>query len=300
VADVTLKFRSNLNTSSLPHLLDLLHQCRAITPGTTVNIDLSNVHYLFPLSACLHWKMIEEIVVRGCDYHIVEAPHSDSAYRQIRRLILDDPKFVGYGKGKIPTIGIREISDASSNTIGEIVELIERAMGGISTGIRRAVSFPLTELLLNVIQHSETTKGNYVCANALPSKRLIRLCVLDSGIGYLNSLRQNPLYSYLDDDLNAIEKSLEYGVSRFPDQTRGVFLDNLVKLIRHNGGQLDIISGYGHLQIVGTIAPKRVRLRLPYQGTIVSLKLRTTKGYTPLLEEWEEGVESWILPKPLG
>lgn len=294
--DLLLRFHSNLNTGSLDHLIHLLAQSMQVVPGQVVRLDFSAVRYIYPISACFLERIDYEVLRRGGEIRVAKLTKTSSALNQFFRMLSAEDDATAPTDRRIPTLSVRDILDASSESVGAIMDFFYEYIKEFTTGLQRAVSFPVTELLLNVIQHSECSSGNWICANVLPHKKLIRICVMDRGIGIKASLGKNPLYRELGSDIEAIRKCLEYGVTRYPDQTRGIFFDNLVKLIRHNGGSLDIISGSGRLRIEGDRPARAFELRVPYPGTIVSLKLIARRSYSPLLEQWESGVEEWVLP----
>lgn len=68
----------------------------------------------------------------------------------------------------------------------------------------------------------------------------------DGGTGIPNSLRQNPLYSAITSDKDAILRATDMDVTG-TDQQRGAGLHHVMERVRAYKGELLIISGYGFL-----------------------------------------------------
>ncbi len=107
----------------------------------------------------------------------------------------------------------------------------------------------ISEICQNIIEHSET-KGfvgiqKYYFQNL--NKNVVKIAVMDIGIGFRNSLSER--FS-LKDDLEAIEKGLLHGASRFADKGRGHGLSAVRKFIKQWNGKLSIRSGTAKLSII--------------------------------------------------
>ncbi len=107
----------------------------------------------------------------------------------------------------------------------------------------------LSEVCQNIIEHSET-KGfvgiqKYHFQNL--NKNVVKIAVMDTGIGFRKSLSER--FS-LKDDLEAIEKGLFHGASRFADKGRGHGLSAVRKFVRQWDGKLSIRSGTARLSII--------------------------------------------------
>ncbi len=77
--------------------------------------------------------------------------------------------------------------------------------------IREALAFALAEMFRNVVEHSEATQMGY-CAQYWPSKGLVEVGILDSGIGIRRDLAKNPHWS-LQNDSHALHIALLPGIS---------------------------------------------------------------------------------------
>jgi anti-sigma regulatory factor (Ser/Thr protein kinase) len=107
----------------------------------------------------------------------------------------------------------------------------------------------LSEVCQNIIEHSES-KG-FVGIQKYHfqkiKKNVVKIAVMDTGIGFMNSLSDRFL---LRNDLHAIEKALLHGASRFADQGRGHGLAAVRKFVTQCNGKLSIRSGTAKLSII--------------------------------------------------
>ncbi len=107
----------------------------------------------------------------------------------------------------------------------------------------------LSEVCQNIIEHSEY-KGfvgiqKYHFQNL--NKNVVKIAVMDIGIGFRKSLSER--FS-LKKDLEAIEKGLLHGASRFADKGRGHGLSSVRRFASQWKGKLSIRSGTAKLSII--------------------------------------------------
>lgn len=107
----------------------------------------------------------------------------------------------------------------------------------------------LSEVCQNIIEHSET-KGfvgiqKYHFQNL--DKNVVKIAVMDIGIGFRMSLSER--FS-LKSDLEAIEKALLHGASRYTEKGRGHGLAAVRRFVNQWNGKLSIRSGTGKLSII--------------------------------------------------
>ncbi|OHE56320.1 MAG: hypothetical protein A2Z47_00070 [Thermodesulfovibrio sp. RBG_19FT_COMBO_42_12] len=107
----------------------------------------------------------------------------------------------------------------------------------------------LSEVCQNIIEHSEY-KGfvgiqKYHFQNL--NKNVVKIAVMDIGIGFRKSLSER--FS-LRNDLDAIEKGLLHGASRFADKGRGHGLSAVRRFVKQWNGRLSIRSGTARLSII--------------------------------------------------
>jgi len=107
----------------------------------------------------------------------------------------------------------------------------------------------LSEVCQNIIEHSEY-KG-FVGIQKYRfqgiDKNVVKIAVMDIGIGFRKSLSER--FS-LKNDLDAIEKGLLHGTSRFTEKGRGHGLSAVRRFVKQWNGKLSIRSGTAKLSII--------------------------------------------------
>lgn len=116
----------------------------------------------------------------------------------------------------------------------------------------------LSEVCQNIIEHSEY-KGfvgiqKYHFQNL--NKNIVKIAVMDIGIGFRKSLSER--FS-LKNDLDAIEKGLFHGTSRFADKGRGHGLSAVRRFVKQWNGKLSIRSGTAKLSIIPEWARRKAK-----------------------------------------
>ncbi|MDO8142253.1 MAG: ATP-binding protein [Candidatus Brocadiales bacterium] len=107
----------------------------------------------------------------------------------------------------------------------------------------------LSEVCQNIIEHSETKgfvgiqKYHFQSMN----KNIVKIAVMDIGIGFRMSLSER--FS-LKDDLEAIEKALLHGASRYAEKGRGHGLAAVRRFVNQWNGKLSIRSGTAKFSII--------------------------------------------------
>ncbi len=108
----------------------------------------------------------------------------------------------------------------------------------------------LSEVCQNIIEHSENTGfvgiQKYFYHKRL-NKNVVKIGVMDLGIGFRRSLEER---IPLKDDLDAIEKALLHGLSRYADIGRGHGLRAVRRFVKERNGRLSIRSGTARISIV--------------------------------------------------
>ncbi len=143
-----------------------------------------------------------------------------------------------------------------SNDIHSIVGTVrDRAQAILSNHLHydeRAINnfiVALSEVCQNIIEHSENRgfvgiqKYRFTSMN----KNVVRIAVMDVGIGFRKSLS---VRFKLRGDLDAIEKALLHGASRYEDEGRGHGLASVRRFVDQWHGKLSIRSGTARLSII--------------------------------------------------
>ncbi|KKL80616.1 hypothetical protein LCGC14_2002970, partial [marine sediment metagenome] len=107
----------------------------------------------------------------------------------------------------------------------------------------------LSEVCQNIIEHSENTGfvgiQKYHFQNM--DKNVVKIAVMDLGIGFKNSLKTR---FDIRDDIDAIGRALLHGASRYSDTGRGHGLASVRRFIKQWNGKISIRSGTASLSII--------------------------------------------------
>lgn len=107
----------------------------------------------------------------------------------------------------------------------------------------------LSEICQNIIEHSgyKGLVGIQKYHFQKLNKNVVKIAVMDIGRGFRESLSER---FQLKNDLNAIEKGLLHGASRFADKGRGHGLSAVRRFVKQWNGKLSIRSGTAKLSII--------------------------------------------------
>jgi hypothetical protein len=148
----------------------------------------------------------------------------------------------------------------------------------LSHGVRDSLHLSLNELMTNTFDHSQTPMGCFVCAQAYKGRGTVNICLTDFGIGIFKSLALSSKYSNLKNSIEAIELSIQEGVSSRKERLAGLGLTHIHRFLKVNEGQIDIISGDGwvHWNYKKEAVKQLIRkkLKTEFDGTIVNIIAR--------------------------
>ncbi|MHB0775444.1 hypothetical protein [Halomonas sp. WWR20] len=139
------------------------------------------------------------------------------------------------------------------------------------TSVYDCVEYSVSELINNVIQHSDGT--GYIAAQYYNKHDVVVVSVVDSGIGIKQSFYTSgsPLTNRIHDDKSALEAALEPNTSSKTHaaaswggtENAGVGLTLLSDIARQSGGYFHVCSGNAYADVRGV----RNLLRGQYSGT---------------------------------
>jgi anti-sigma regulatory factor (Ser/Thr protein kinase) len=127
----------------------------------------------------------------------------------------------------------------------------------------------------NVLDHAKSPVGALVAAQRYVKRGELELAVVDLGLGIPTTLTAIPDYSHLS-DLDAVQRSLDIGVTATGEDGRGQGLTELVDAIRRTGSSTLVIqSGRAHVTVGSAEAANQlVTPSRPVPGTWISLTLK--------------------------
>ncbi len=107
----------------------------------------------------------------------------------------------------------------------------------------------LSEVCQNILEHSEKTGFVGIKKYHFPkiNKNVVKIAVMDIGIGFKKSLEAR---LRIENDLEAIEKALLHGASRYTDKGRGHGLASVRRFINQWNGKISIRSGTAKFSII--------------------------------------------------
>ena len=132
----------------------------------------------------------------------------------------------------------------------------------------------LSEVYQNIIEHSETTGYVGIQKYHYPKlkKNMVKIAVMDVGIGFRKSLSSR---FKLRGDLEAIDKALLHGASRYEDEGRGHGLAAVRRFVDQWQGKLSVRSGTARLSILPAWARGREEERglIHFPGSQINIML---------------------------
>jgi anti-sigma regulatory factor (Ser/Thr protein kinase) len=136
---------------------------------------------------------------------------------------------------------VGKVKDRAHSILTKHLHYDERAISGFIVA--------LSEICQNILEHSENTgfvgiqKYHFQKLN----KNIAKIAVMDIGIGFRKSLSER---LKLKDDLDAIEKALLHGASRYTDKGRGHGLASVRRFVTQWNGKISIRSGTAKFSII--------------------------------------------------
>lgn len=242
-------------------------------------IDLSDAAFIDPYGM-LGLLEIGELCMLEDVKKTVILPRSDEVCRYLDRMdfftharryfSLEDSSRVSPGKylRSADSDVLLEITPVEkSNDIHFIVGKVrDRAQAILAAHLRydeRTINgfiVALSEVCQNIVEHSENKgfvgiqKYRFQSLN----KNIVKIAVMDVGIGFRKSLSSR---FKLRSDLEAIDKALLHGASRYEDEGRGHGLAAVRRFVTQWNGKLSIRSGTARLSIIPQWARGREQVR---------------------------------------
>lgn len=240
--------------------------------ATRVIFDCSKVHFFRPFGLNLLAALISKFLHRGAETGII-FPEDVNVCRY-----LEDQGFnkafqlTGDRLHPVPrstSVSLRRMDQLEPTYFDEVLYWILGNSNLPEQSVKDIIRINLTEIINNVLDHSESEIGCYISAQAYPKEDHLEFSVLDLGIGFLGSLR--PVYPELSNNAEAITLAVQEGVSSKTSQRRrGVGLSVIREFLLPRG-RLKIISREGQWrQEKGGLIRKQT-LGFSFPGTCVTL-----------------------------
>ena len=242
-------------------------------------IDLSDVSFIDPYGMVGLLEIGELCMLEDVKKTVI-LPRSSDVLRYLdrmdfflfaRRVFTLDPPQPQTGMRENGSDVLLEITAIErANDIHFIVGRVrERAQAILATHLHydeRAVNgfiVALSEVCQNIIEHSENKGFVGIQKYHYPSlgKNIVKIAVMDVGIGFRRSLSSR---LKLRGDLDAIDRALLHGASRYEDEGRGHGLAAVRRFVEQWQGKLSIRSGTARRSLI----PKWARGREQERGLV--------------------------------
>lgn len=249
-------------------------------------IDASNVYWVSPFTACWLAALVDQLRSQEKSLVIVE-PSRENALHQWHNLGIS--QYLDLSKdwkpsSRFPAFPVAKIKEPSYPLAGRVKDILASRLKS-AENFHKALHFAVREMVENAFEHGRTDHC-YMCAYSVPTKNVVRLCIMDTGIGIPNSMRLSSQYNNLSSDVEAVELASRYGVSS-KSTDRGIGLYILRDVVEKNEGTLSILSGKALVEISSQVECHELSTDFP--GTIIKLFLKTKKNFYYIDRgSWEE------------
>lgn len=183
---------------------------------------------------------------------------------------------------------------ADPGGIAKALKQVVATKTGLDKSAAEILDLAFCEIIDNVVQHSKAESPGLACAQYFPIGGYVEACVADCGVGIVESMRGNPLYSGMNKNeimLAAFDNNTGewYQRSRMGtnEVSGGIGLSYAARLIEATGGHLWAISmdAAVHISSEGRNAIEG----LWYPGTLIVLRLPNVSKVILESEIWDDG-----------
>ncbi len=249
--------------------LECLYKCFREANGEKVHFDLSGVKWKSPLllsaiAAYIHstGSTYESGVDSYLDYvRFPKGVSSIRAFEEARQR----------SKTYIPISVLKKENGSGRERLESLfIDMVKSILAAQHPGVHDAISYPITEIVTNVLEHSGAEKG-LIFAQYYQTKKYLDICIVDTGRGLSASYKEEKGLEFSDEE--AIEEAMN-GHSTKKDKERGYGLRTSKNIVcKALGGEFVFVSGSAVL----VSDSKRERLApLPgfnWQGVIVAYRI---------------------------
>lgn len=255
--------------------------------------DLSKLRFITPSGLCYLIASFQTLIdFMGSENCEITMPTNNSTNNYLTRMNF------------LETLGVEDNNNINVNDCSDsLVELQKIVMGSKSDwkitenltnvlesqlpvnnqGILNAVGYAIGEIVDNTLRHSQSPIGGYVCAQTYPNLNKLEICIIDCGIGIIESLKaENDIHkeklSKFKSDAEFIQFAIEKGVTSKTKQKcgddghsgEGLFFTS--EFIKENNGRMKVISENGMLLIDNQNGVQLSETEYHWKGTIVMLE----------------------------
>ena len=205
--------------------------------------------------------------------------------------------YTGVSGGPGNSIPYREDQTQPGDVKDDIIdylayEWLGRGWVHVSPKLKNAVVGRVWEIYANAFSHAKSNLGIFSCGQLFWRMSLLKLTVVDFGVGIPATVRQffkdHPLAKQLS-AAACIRWAFEPGNSTKAEGTgRGIGLDMLKEFVYVNHGKLEIYSENGYALITNQKEQYSNRASF-FEGTVVNITLRCDERYYRFVNEGPSG-----------
>ncbi|MFW6029746.1 MAG: ATP-binding protein [Halanaerobiales bacterium] len=209
------------NLSNLFELLESFNISKVMTDS--IDINLSNLSFIHPLyslslSALINQKRNEGFTVNISNYDSIQC----SSYLRVinfpEGIELNQSQLQYYSdRNYLPIVKFPNEETSLNKVLTSVLNLIRNNFS-LSRELFNGLYYLISELTDNINQHSIAANG-WITAQYYPNKHFIDVCIIDNGIGILNSYK-NQGYN-IPSHISALENALQ-GLSAKNSHERGM------------------------------------------------------------------------------
>lgn len=184
--------------------------------------------------------------------------------------------------------------DSDINSVAEALASVVLSHVELHTSVKDYINYSFGEMLDNIVQHSAAQSPGLVAAQYYKYKGYLEICIADTGIGIVASMRENPGYESMTDE-ELLRKAFErdtgqwYGRSKFGTGkvSRGMGLYVTANVARAVGGDIWCVSRNQALHI--SSAQTSPLHGLYYPGTVIVMRVHDTGKVLHESDVWPDG-----------
>ncbi len=257
-------------------------------PGDTI-LNASDVKWISPFGTILLADFSLKRIRAGHSVSIQMPKHRETAEYIRTSGLLKLTESSNLSNAVTPdTLELRLLKRMEGNVPQLVADFVATQAINVGEDERYLLRIWITELLTNANDHANSESGFWICARYTPSRRDIRICVADAGIGIRTSLVKSGKYGHAMTDSQALEKALQEGVTSRPGHTGGLGLKQIVAYVKAHGGSLSMFSGKSRIKVRRKQKNAISALPVDYLGTIVTAAFDPQTMATLEVESGEE------------
>ena len=287
---IRVEFPCQCNNSIATYSTTLAQYQQAIAAlDQEVHFDCAKVCFFRPFGLNLLATLLYDVIRRDRCSILYDPPTDPDALRY-----LEDQGFFSEfqisGKsirrvGRSTSVQLRRLEGFDGSYFESITNWLYVNTTSLSKdAIQSVVTVSLAELVNNVIDHSQSEIGCYICAQYYPREESLRFSVVDLGVGILATLKDR--HAGLKNSAQAISLAVQQGVSgKPPGRNIGAGLWLLTDFLKQFGA-LEIISSDGEWR-QGTRGIRNVS-SLPFQFPGTCINMNINNRALARFQEWEK------------